>query len=61
MSDVYLTILEVAKRLQVSDDKVRALMRTGKLAAIRIGHRTVRISEATLEAYMQSINRKAKP
>lgn len=61
MSDVYLTILDVAKRLQVSDDKVRALMRTGKLAAIRIGHRTVRISEATLEAYMQSINRKAKP
>jgi len=61
MSDVYLTIWEVAKRLQVSDDKVRSLMRTGKLAAIRIGHRTVRISEATLEAYMQSINRKATP
>lgn len=60
MTDSYLTILEVAKRLQVSDDKVRALMRKGALAAIRIGHRTVRISEATLDSYMQSLNKKAK-
>ncbi len=51
MNDIYLTMEEVAKRLGVGQDKVRELIRTGKLAAIRLGYRTIRISESALIAY----------
>jgi excisionase family DNA binding protein len=51
VNDIYLTMEEVAKRLGVGQDKVRELIRTGKLAAIRLGYRTIRISESALIAY----------
>ena len=51
MDDTYLTMDGVAKRLGVGQDKVRELIRIGKLAAIRLGYRTIRISESSLTAY----------
>lgn len=39
------TIQDVAKELQVHEDTVRRWIRAGKLKVIRLGHRTVRISE----------------
>jgi len=51
MDDIYLTMDEVAKRLGVGQDKVRQLIHEGKLVAIRLGHRTVRIAESALTAY----------
>lgn len=56
MPDVYLTIADAAERLLVSDDKIRSLIHTGALPCIRMGHRTVRISENSLNAYLATMN-----
>ncbi len=39
------TIQDVAKDLQVHEDTVRRWIRAGKVKVIRLGHRTVRITE----------------
>ena len=39
------TIQEVASDLQVHEETVRRWIRAGKLKVIRLGHRTVRITE----------------
>ena len=54
MPQEYLTMKEVAARLQVSDWTVRRLMRDGLLPFKKLGHRTVRIDPADLAAYMQA-------
>ncbi len=45
----YLTVKEVAQALKVSPAKVRAWIRSGRLAAIRVG-RSHRVSEDALAA-----------
>lgn len=39
------TIQEVANELQVHEDTVRRWIKAGKVKVIRLGHRTVRITE----------------
>ena len=39
------TIQEVAEELRVHEETVRRWIRTGKVKALRYGHRTVRITE----------------
>ncbi len=43
------TIQEVARELQVHEDTVRRWVRQGKVKVIRLGHRTVRITEEELK------------
>jgi excisionase family DNA binding protein len=43
------TIEQVAKELQVHSETVRRWIRQGKLKVMRLGHRTVRITEEELE------------
>jgi excisionase family DNA binding protein len=50
-SAVFLTIGQVADRLQVSKDTVRALIRTGQLKSVRVGV-LYRIRESALEEYL---------
>jgi len=50
--DYLWTLMELrAERLRVSQSKLKELIRTG-LPVIRLGHRTVRISEAALREYL---------
>ena len=50
----YLRIKEVAERLAVSEQTVRKLVRLGKLDAIRIGNRSLRITQESIDAYVAS-------
>ena len=50
----YLRIKEVAERLAVSEQTVRKLVRLGKLDAIRIGNRSLRITRESIDAYIAS-------
>jgi excisionase family DNA binding protein len=55
-----LTIPEAAKRLGIGESKARRAVACGDLAVLRYGHRTVRVTEAAMKAYMkQAAN--AKP
>ncbi len=49
---VLLTIPQTAKVLQVSEKKVRRLIKTGELVAYRIGHQ-LRIAEEDLLLFLQ--------
>ena len=44
------TIQEVAEELRVHEETVRRWIRTGKVKALRYGHRTVRITEDEFNA-----------
>lgn len=50
----YLRIKEVAEQLAVSEQTVRKLIRLGKLDAIRIGNRALRITRESIDAYVAS-------
>lgn len=43
-----LTVADVARYLNVSEDHVRRLIRNGQLEAVRVGKRAVRIREEAL-------------
>ena len=58
--DHFHTIPEAAARLNIGDSKIRRLIAAGDLAAVRFGHRTVRVSEAVVRAYAKKAA-KAKP
>jgi excisionase family DNA binding protein len=47
-----LSVAQVARRLDVSEQTVRALERDGELAAVRIG-RAVRFEEAELDEFIE--------
>lgn len=47
----YLTVAEVAETMRVSRMTVYRLVRTGELAALRVG-RSYRVPEDALEAYL---------
>lgn len=53
MTDPLLTVPEVAAVLRLSIRGVRDLIRSGELDAHRFGHRTVRVKESVLEAYVE--------
>jgi len=48
-----MTPQEVADRLKVSRDTVLRWLRSGKLPAAHLGHKTYRITEDALEAFMR--------
>jgi excisionase family DNA binding protein len=54
-----LTVGEVARRLRLSPDHVRRLVKSGQLHAARLGHRTVRFDPIDVEAFIAA--RQAKP
>jgi DNA binding domain, excisionase family len=56
-----LTVNEVAERLNVTPQMVRALIKNGKLGSYKIGQRSTRISQEDLEKYLESckINQEA--
>ncbi len=45
----------VAAQLDVPVSFVRGLVRKGQLEAVTLGHRTLRIPEASLRAYLRSL------
>jgi excisionase family DNA binding protein len=47
----YLTIAEIADRYGVSENTVRKWIGAGLLVAVRLGHRTVRISQDALRQF----------
>lgn len=49
-----LSCREAAKILDISDDSVRRLIRTGKLDGVRLGERILRVFGESLEHLMQS-------
>ncbi len=51
--DRYFTIQWVAKRLNCSEQHVYLLLRQGKIMAIRIGDRAMRISEQSFDRFIE--------
>jgi len=60
MSDTFLTYAEAADLLDLSVDGVRHLVRKGMLPAVRLGHRTVRIKRADIDALPTSYKKASK-
>lgn len=60
MSDTFLTYAEAADLLNLSVDGVRRLVRKGTLPAVRLGHRTVRIKRADIDALPTSYKEASK-
>jgi excisionase family DNA binding protein len=54
-ADRFLNLREVAEALGISRDHVDHLIRDRRLAAVRIGHRTVRIKESALRTYVDGL------
>lgn len=54
---MYLTVKEVAERLRVSHDAITRLINRGRLPASRLSGKTLRISEADLDAFMDAAKR----
>jgi excisionase family DNA binding protein len=52
----YLTVAEVAATLGISTDGVYKLIKRGKLPALRLSERGVRVTRWALEAYRESLN-----
>lgn len=55
----YLTVQQVAARLEVHESRVKALIKAGKLKAERLGKRMLVIKEEDLAAFEALRNRKA--
>src|SRR5207247_2524719 len=53
----YLTVAEAATRLQVSHPTIWRWIKSGKLAAYRVGPKAIRIKEADLAALVQPVGR----
>lgn len=49
----HLTVAEVADICRVTPDAVRKWLRAGKLPAVRIGERALRIRRSDLEAFIE--------
>ncbi len=48
---------QAARRLGVTDQHVRRLVRQGKVPAARLSQRNIRIAESALLAYQEELNR----
>lgn len=53
----YLTIRQVAERLQVSTKTISRRIEDGSLSAIRLGSKTIRIEESELKRYVDENRR----
>lgn len=54
-TETYLTVPQVAKRLNLKTDKIYHDIRTGKLEAVKPGGgRVVRVPESAIKTYLQS-------
>jgi excisionase family DNA binding protein len=51
-NDPFLTVPEVAEVLRLSIYHTRELIRSGELEAHKFGHRTVRVKQSVLDAYV---------
>lgn len=51
-ADKYLSVQRVAETLSCSDDYVYMLIRDGKIQAIKIGQRAIRISDCSLQEFI---------
>ena len=64
MSDDILNMREGAKMIRISERKLASLVRSGVIPSIRVGARSVRLSKAALERWLQqqpSAARDAEP
>ena len=52
-----LTVYTVADRLKVSPSTIYRLIDEGKLKAVRLSERNVRVPESSLTAYLERLNR----
>jgi excisionase family DNA binding protein len=52
--DRYITVQHAAERLSVTDRHIYLLVRSGDLRAMRVGPRALRISEQSLEEFIDS-------
>jgi excisionase family DNA binding protein len=52
--EIMLTINEVAKQVNVGDDLIRAAIADGSLRCVRFGHRTVRVTQTAVDAWVAS-------
>jgi excisionase family DNA binding protein len=52
----YLTIKQAARLVQCSERTIRRWIDDGKLPAVRVGKKFVRVSEADLQKIMQPIS-----
>jgi excisionase family DNA binding protein len=52
----YLTVAQVAETLGISSDGVYKLIKRGKLPALRLSERGLRVTRWALDAYRQSLN-----
>ena len=48
-----LTVQEAGQRLHLAPEVLRRMIRQGVIAAVRLGPRRIRISEAELEAFVK--------
>lgn len=48
----YITVQTIAERLSCTDNYVYALVRDGKLMAVKIGERALRISESSFDQFI---------
>jgi len=53
-TDRYLYIQKVADTLGVTKNHIYALIKDGHLIAIRVGNRSLRVSEASLNRFIES-------
>lgn len=53
----FLTVEQVARELELSKDGVYKLIKRGKLKAIRLSERNIRISDVALAAYRRRVSR----
>jgi excisionase family DNA binding protein len=59
VEDKIYTRQEVAKLLQVHPDTVQEWIEEGKLASIKIGHKTVRILQSDIDNFIRDRRREA--
>lgn len=52
----WISLQEAATRLHISEKTVRRWITTGKITAIRVGPRLIRVDAASLDASAQPIN-----
>ncbi len=54
MPEQYFTTKEIAESLRLSLLQVRNLIKSGQLAAYRVGHRSYRIKESDFNSFLES-------
>jgi len=59
MSSQLFTTTEVAARTHVAEGTVRGWIKTGRLQALRLGKRRLRVSENALEAFIATVYEEA--